>query len=168
MKTYNDLKMLGVGLPILANMNQTKILSLMKAAVLFFILLQFMDKITTLAAKLVGGSELKSNTMSAADMAGKANEVVRGIQRRGMGMIKKNILPRAGRAAGVAFSGIAALGSRGKKASDTAERSEGGHTVGNSGSEGSGGNNADNSASRSGGESDNVVNPLHGDDSKKS
>ncbi len=113
-KTYDELKMLGIGLPVLAEINQTKITSLMKAAILLFILSQFLDQITGLAKELVGGEALTSNSMSAAAMIGKAGDVARGIQKRGAGMLRKNVAPALMSGGGAVLSGLAALGSKGK------------------------------------------------------
>lgn len=118
-KTNDSLKMLGVGLPVLATMNQTKVASLIKAAVLFFILMNFLDKISDFAKALVGGdATLKSNTMRASEMMGKAYGVASGIQKRGIGMLRKNGLGAVKRVGGVGIGAIRVMGSRGKRASN--------------------------------------------------
>ena len=136
-QTYDALKMLGIGLPVIASLNQTKITALIKAGILLFILSEFMDKITSFAAKLVGGSELKSNTMSASAMMSQAGGLARGAQKRGMGMLQKNVVPRVGAAMGMAKRGIAAAGNRGKSAAADQGADTGGNKVGSSPNDGS-------------------------------
>ncbi len=116
-KTYDKLKMLGIGLPILTGMNQTKISSLIKAAVLFFILMSFMDKISDFAKTLTGGdAALTSNTMSASAMMSKAQGAASAIQKRGMGALQKHGTAAGKKAAGMARQGISAMGDRGRSA----------------------------------------------------
>ncbi|MDX2082548.1 MAG: type IV secretion system protein [Rickettsiales bacterium] len=93
-KTDNRLKMLGVGLPILANINQAKVSALIKAALIFFIFTEFLDKISDFAKTLTGGdAALSSKTPSAAAMMSKAGGLVRGFQKRGIGALRKNVGP---------------------------------------------------------------------------
>ncbi len=99
-KNNDQLKIIGIGLPVLANMNQTKVATLIKAAILFFILMSFMDKITDFAKTLVGGEGLSSNAMKASDMMKNAYGIASGVQRRGMGLLKKNLAPTAIRGGG--------------------------------------------------------------------
>lgn len=116
-KTYDKLKMLGIGLPILTGMNQTKISALIKAAVLFFILMSFMDKISDFAKTLTGGdAALTSNTMSASAMMSKAQGAASAIQKRGMGALQKHGMAAGKKAAGMARQGISAMGDRGRSA----------------------------------------------------
>lgn len=126
--TYNALEKLGIYLPVLIGMNSAKIATLIQAALIFFILMSFMDKISGFASTLVGGSTLESNTMSASQMASKAYGAGDAIRKRGMGMLKKNIAPAAMKKAGQARSGLAAVSRMmggGKKASNAgADRSE--------------------------------------------
>ncbi len=133
-QTYNKLKMLGIGLPILTGMNQTKISSLIKAAVLFFILMSFMDKISDFAKTLVGGdAALTSNTMSASAMMGKAQGAASAIQKRGMGAVKKHGVAAVKKTAGMARQAISAAGDRGKSASNAPDKkSDDGPAVGKS------------------------------------
>jgi type IV secretory pathway VirB6-like protein len=124
-KTNDQLKILGLGLPVLANMNQTKISSLIKAGVLLFILLSFMDKISDLAKSLVGGNAaLTSNTMKASDMMSKAHGAASAIQQRGMGALKKHGGAMAKKGMGAARGAISAMGDRGTSAKAGAGRTE--------------------------------------------
>lgn len=137
-KTYEALKVLGVGLPILTSMNQTKIATLVKAAVLFFIFMSFMDKISEFANKLTGEGALPgSNTMKMTDMMTKAQGKVSDIQKRGMGMIKKNAIPAAARAVGMARQ-AAAYGVTGDKKAVAARDSDTGARSGSRDGDGGG------------------------------
>ncbi|NBV06007.1 MAG: hypothetical protein EBS06_02075 [Proteobacteria bacterium] len=139
--TYNSLKMLGIGLPILTSMNQTKISALIKAAILFFVFMSFMDKISDFAKTLTGGdAALKSNTMTTSQMLGKAQSALSGIQKRGMGAIRKNIAPKIMGAGGAVRSGIAYLGNQGKEA-DGPKSDSGSNAAGSSTQNSSGQNN---------------------------
>jgi type IV secretory pathway VirB6-like protein len=113
-KTFPGLEVLGVGLPMLGSMNQEKLQSIVKAALIMFIFMKFMDQITGFAKKLVGGAELKSDwDASASGMAKNAYGTLRGIQQRGMRVGKagaKGIM----RAGGQAKSMIASMGNKGK------------------------------------------------------
>lgn len=85
MKTFHGLETLGIGLPMLTSMNATKLQSITKAAIIMFVLMSFLDKITSFAATLVGGAELASDwKVSASEMAGKSFGALKGIQQRGM------------------------------------------------------------------------------------
>ncbi len=124
-KTNDQLKILGIGLPVLANMNQTKISSLIKAGVLLFILMSFLDKISDLAKALVGGdAALTSNTMKASDMMSKAQGAASAIQKRGMGALRKQGGAMAKKAGGMARGAISSMGDRGTSAKQGAERTE--------------------------------------------
>jgi len=113
-KTYDGFEALGVGLPMLGSMNQEKLQSIMKAALIMFIFMKFMDQITGFASKLVGGAELNSDwDASASGMAKNAYGTLRGIQQRGMrvGKAGLNTIMRAG---GQAKSMIGLMGNKGK------------------------------------------------------
>ena len=89
LKTFSGLEVIGIGLPVLASMNKEKMNTIIKSAFIMFIFAGFIDKISELAAKLVGGSELKSNSMSAMSMAKKSFGALNAIQERATrGMIK--------------------------------------------------------------------------------
>ncbi len=138
-KTYNGLELLGIGIPMLASINSTKINSILKAAIIMFIFTKFMDQISGFAAELVGGKTISSGSMSAMDMAGKAFGTLRGIQKRGVGAISKGI-PNVARAAGSAAKGaIRKLAGQGKSVTTAADRGKS-----------SAGSSSDSSASRTG------------------
>jgi type IV secretory pathway VirB6-like protein len=87
-KTYNGFEALGVGLPILGSMNASKLITIIKGALLMYIFSTFMDKIAEVAASLVGGSQIKdsswSNSFKPHEMAMKAGSALQGVQSRGM------------------------------------------------------------------------------------
>ncbi len=114
LKTYSGLEPIGIGLPILANMNSGKLNTIMKAAFVMFIFSEFVDKISTFAAKLVGGMALSSKPMSAMAMTSKAYDTLRGIQKRGSRASKK-LASSAARSAAKATKGyVNEIGNRGK------------------------------------------------------
>jgi type IV secretory pathway VirB6-like protein len=114
-KTFTGLEVLGIGLPILGSMNQDKLQTIIKAALIMFVFMKFMDQISLFAYHLVGGSMLESGwKISAAGMAKNAYKTLRGIQERGMNVIKKQGGFIA-RKAGQELQGIGrALGDRGR------------------------------------------------------
>lgn len=86
-KTYTGFEALGLGLPILGSMNATKLMTIIKGALLMYIFSSFMDKIAEVAATLVGGKEIGggwANNFKPHEMASKAGSILGGIQSRGM------------------------------------------------------------------------------------
>jgi type IV secretory pathway VirB6-like protein len=112
-KTFPGLEVLGIGLPMLGSMNQEKLQSIIKAALIMFIFMKFMDQITGFASKLVGGAELNSDwDASASSMAKNAYGTLRGIQERGTRVAKSG-------AQGVMRAGVQAIGLMGNKGKAT-------------------------------------------------
>jgi type IV secretory pathway VirB6-like protein len=90
-KTYNGLEAIGIGLPILASMNATKLQTIIKVTFVMFIFTKFLDKISDLAAALVGGAALKSNwSLSTESMAKASFGAARAIQKRVRGAVQKH------------------------------------------------------------------------------
>jgi hypothetical protein len=83
-KTYTGFEALGIGLPILGSMNASKLITIIKGALLMYIFSKFMDKIAEVAATLVGGSQIANSSWSNNFNASKAYSTLRGIQTRGM------------------------------------------------------------------------------------
>jgi hypothetical protein len=114
-KTYNGFEALGIGLPMLANMNQAKMQTIIKAAIIMTIFMKFLEQISGLAEKLVGGSTLKSDWgKSAGEMAGKAYKGLRAVQKRGSAAIKKHGMSAAKAARDGAKSYGSSIGNKGK------------------------------------------------------
>lgn len=88
-KTNNSMAPIGVGLPVLFNMNEQKLFTIINAAFIMFILTKFLDQITALAQKLLGGSELQSDTPGSMDMLAKAYGVASAVQSRGTNAVAK-------------------------------------------------------------------------------
>ncbi|MES2678097.1 MAG: type IV secretion system protein [Pseudomonadota bacterium] len=88
-QTNNALSPIGISLPVLFNMNQAKLNTIMKAALLMFIFTKFLDKIGELAEKLLGGVELKSGSKGAAESLAKAFGISKAITSRGSRGTKK-------------------------------------------------------------------------------
>ena len=97
--TFSGLEVIGIGLPVLFSMNQAKLNTIIKSAFIMFIFAGFMDKISELAAHLVGGSQLKSNSISAMAMAKKTFGALSAVQNRALRGLKKH--------GGAAASGMA-------------------------------------------------------------
>jgi len=75
---------------VLGSMNKAKLDTIIKSAFIMFIFAGFLDKISDLAAQLVGGSQLSSNSISAMGMAKKAFGALNGIQDRALRALKKH------------------------------------------------------------------------------
>ncbi len=116
LKTFSGLEVIGIGLPVLASMNKEKMNTIIKSAFIMFIFAGFIDKISELAAKLVGGSELKSNSMSAMSMAKKSFGALNSIQKRARGGMMKHGGAAAGWAGKKVARGVAQKGYRGSGA----------------------------------------------------
>ncbi len=140
-QTYDGFEALGIGIPMLVNMNQTKVNSIIKTSIIMFIFMSFMDQITSFAAKLVGGAELKSDwKLSASGMAKDSFKAMNGVRKRAAGLARKaggGIARKAG--AGIS-KGISKVTDRGKVA--TSKAGGGAHTGGSENSSHSGGGGA--------------------------
>jgi len=92
MKNLPGFEVIGIGLPVLTSMNQTKIYSIIKAAFLLYIFMSFLDKISALTTALVGGTNLDTQGAMGMmkKMAGTTSGALSGIQQRGMNAIKKH------------------------------------------------------------------------------
>lgn len=110
-KTFDGFEALGIGVPMIASMNSAKLQTIIRAGLLMFILMQFLEKISTFSAALVGGDGLSSDWGSAKKMASKSYGALRGIQQRGMGLAKKHGIPAI-------RSGVSAMKSIGSAALD--------------------------------------------------
>lgn len=81
-KNFNGLEAFDLAIPVLTSMNKEKINTLFRAAIIMFVLLNFLDKITSVAKKLVGGAELDHK--STLDLKKKVEGVTRGLQTRAL------------------------------------------------------------------------------------
>ncbi len=124
MKTYTGLEVLGIGVPVLTSLNENKINTIIKSAILMFIFLSFMDQVAKLAADLVGGGDLGGWKISAVKMANSSFGVARGIQRRGTRVASK-LIKRGGAKAYGAAKGIAKEVGKGKTGDSAAKRDSG-------------------------------------------
>lgn len=114
LKTYYGFEAIGIGLPMLAEFNKHKLDTLVKAAFLMFIFSSFMDQVSTLAVKLVGGAQLKSNSPSAAKLTGQAKDITRGVQKRGTRATEKALWATGKGLFGAARGGARTIGTLGK------------------------------------------------------
>lgn len=126
-QTFNGFEALGIGIPMITSMNQTKLQTILKVGIIMFIFTKFMDKITSLAASLVGGTEISSTSMGVGDMAKKAGGALRAVQKRGMGAMQKHGIGLAKRGGGAVKSAAQFVGNKGKS---TSEGSSGASSVG--------------------------------------
>ena len=81
-KNFNGLEAFDLAIPVLTSLNKEKINTLFRAAVIMFVLLKFLDKITSVAKKLVGGAELDAT--STLNLKGKIEKATRGLQTRAL------------------------------------------------------------------------------------
>ena len=82
---------IGIGFPVLTNLNKEKIETIAKAGLIMFIFLNFIDTLTFFSSKLVGGSDVNSNwNVKTSRMVKGMNDLMRGIQKRGMRAIAKH------------------------------------------------------------------------------
>ena len=80
-KNYSGLEVFDLAIPILANLNSTKINTLFRAAIVMFVFFSFFDKITTITKKLVGGADLKTDS-GLSELKNQIQKVARGVQKR--------------------------------------------------------------------------------------
>lgn len=114
-QTYNGFEVLGIGIPMLASMNQTKVNSIIKTSIIMFIFMSFMDQITSFAAKLVGGAELKSDwKLSASGMAKDSMKAINNVRKRAAGLAGKASGGIARKAGESLSKGISKVTDRGK------------------------------------------------------
>lgn len=128
--TYSGLEKIGIGIPFLTGMNQDKLNTLIKGGLIMFILSKFIDQISTLAAKLVGGNALQSDWNM--NLASKSYKTLRGIQKRGMRLGKSLAAGVARKGVGAAKSAGRTLGTKGRAVADMEARSGVGDTTGRS------------------------------------
>ncbi len=88
-KTNNALSPIGIALPVLLNMNQAKISTIIKGALLMFIFTQFLDKISSFAATLLGGVALGESAQSTLGGLKKFSGVASAVTSRGTNATRK-------------------------------------------------------------------------------
>lgn len=88
--SFPGLEIIGIGTPLLTNMNKSRLLSIIKAAFIVFVYMQFMDKISEFAKKLVGGGDLSSD-WGVSGVASKAASVTQGAVERGRRGLAKGV-----------------------------------------------------------------------------
>jgi len=81
-KNYTGLEVFDLAIPVLMSMNKEKINTLTRAAIIMFVFLKFLDTITTVAKKLVGGAELKADSTS--NIQNLLKKVAKGVQKRAL------------------------------------------------------------------------------------
>ena len=81
-KNYTGLELFDLALPVLTSLNKEKINTLSRAAIIMFVFLKFLDKISTVAKKLVGGVELKADSTS--ELQNQLKKAAKGVQTRAL------------------------------------------------------------------------------------
>ncbi|MBP7709951.1 MAG: type IV secretion system protein [Rickettsiales bacterium] len=152
------LEMFGLTVPILMNIFsdnvQLKILTILKGAIVMFLLYKFMDLIPEMASKLVGGSKLGGGDSNAFKMMTQVAGTVNALAKRGVGAAKRageKGLEKAGSLASKAKSAARSAGSQGKSVSGP--EGEGGSKDGGDHESNSKRDGADSSENSSGGDS---------------
>lgn len=79
---------LGVGIPILRDLNQERVNHIFKSALLMYIFAKFIDKISDFSARLVNSSRIEADTPGVSAMTKKSYNFARSIQKRGTRVIK--------------------------------------------------------------------------------
>lgn len=97
--SFPGLEIIGIGVPLLTDMNKAKLQSIIKAAFIVFVYMQFMDKISEFAKKLVGGGDLSSD-WGVSGAASKAASITQGAVERGRRGLAKGAKTLADRARG--------------------------------------------------------------------
>ena len=95
-KSYTGLEVFDLAIPVLRDLNKEKINTLTKAAIIMFVFLKFLDKITYVAKTLVGGAELKGESNS--NFENQLKKVAKGVQTRVLNSTSKTI-PKAAKKA---------------------------------------------------------------------
>ena len=86
-KTFTGLEIFDLAIPVLQSMTKEKVNTLTKAAIIMFVFLKFLDTITTVAKKLVGGAELKAESTS--KIQNQLKKIAKGVQKRALNATKK-------------------------------------------------------------------------------
>lgn len=138
---FPGLELIGISIPILDNLfkenAKERILTVLKSALVMYLLYKFMDEIPGIIASLIGGTQLPGGGPDAANMMKKFVGFARGVQERATRAAGK--LGKKG--AGKARKGVEAIrggASSGKSVSDTEARSGSDSTGSSSGSSTSG------------------------------
>jgi type IV secretory pathway VirB6-like protein len=116
--TIQALSMIGVAIPILMNVfgenGKVKVLTIVKGALVMYLLYKFMNEISGIAARLVGGSSLPSSSADPVKMMKQVQGVLAKIQKRAGGATKK--MGKKGlEKAGAARESIGKGGNQGRK-----------------------------------------------------
>jgi len=80
-KNFSGLEVFDLAIPILGNLNSTKINTLFRAAIIMFVFFSFFDNITIITKKLVGGAVLKTDS-GLSELKNQIQKVARGVQKR--------------------------------------------------------------------------------------
>jgi type IV secretory pathway VirB6-like protein len=94
-ENFPGFELIGIKIPIIKgifdNNGKQKILTVMKGALIMYILAKFMDEISNIAAALTGGASLPGTQISAGQIFNKALSIAKAIEKRGGRAAKKGI-----------------------------------------------------------------------------
>jgi type IV secretory pathway VirB6-like protein len=94
-ENFPGFELIGISIPVIKGIfddnGKQKILTVMKGALIMYILAKFMDEISNIAAALTGGASLPGTGISAGQIFGKALAITKAIEKRGAAGIKKGV-----------------------------------------------------------------------------
>ena len=141
---YTGLEFFDLAFPVLTSLNPTKIRTIFQAAIIMFVFLQFFEKITFVARKLVGGAELKSE--SGGEMVEQMKKITKGVQDRALNTVKRSAVKHAPNKLKNFISGNSANKNppppKANSGGDTGGTNSGGDSAGNGAGASSGGDSA--------------------------
>jgi type IV secretory pathway VirB6-like protein len=87
-------EIIGIGVPFISKIftenGRQKILTVMKGALIMYIMAKFLDQISNIAAALIGGTSLPGSSLSAQELFNKALKIAKSVEKRGHGALKKH------------------------------------------------------------------------------
>ena len=117
-KNYTGLEFFDLAIPVLVGLNPEKVNTIIRGAIILFVMYSFMDKVTFVAKKLVGGQELSAD--KAPDIASAAKKAMRAVQKRALNLTKRSAM----QVGGLAAKGTKSALSKGKRSSDYKENNQ--------------------------------------------
>jgi hypothetical protein len=90
-RNFSGLEVFDLAIPILGDLNSTKINTLFRAAIVMFVFFNFFDKITTVAKKLVGGADLSSDS-GLSQLKNQIQKAARGVQKRAANTVMRGAI----------------------------------------------------------------------------
>lgn len=141
---FPGLEIIGISIPIIVNLFSTnvkvRILTILKGALVMYLLYKFMDEIPGITSALIGGTKLPTNSMDAFSAFNTMAGVTRAIQKR-LGRAAFNVGKKTGQEIGGTIRDrMQGIGDKGKEIKDPTSGSD---NVGDSGGGSGGGKGSD-------------------------